>query len=95
MATERQLAEAGLADPREGPQRPWFRIQGTLDAQMMWYAVMRKATRGVYIGALCIRHSPHHASLLAEGWEEVSVAEVGIGDARGPAPDADTTFWSR
>jgi hypothetical protein len=30
----------------------------------------------VYIGSLCIRHSDHHASLLAQGWEEVGVGEI-------------------
>jgi hypothetical protein len=38
----------------------------------------------VYIGALAIRHQPHHASLLEQGWEEVAVDEIGV-------PDADTT----
>jgi hypothetical protein len=33
---------------------------------------------GVYIGALAIRHQPHHASLLADGWEDVAVDEIGI-----------------
>jgi hypothetical protein len=32
----------------------------------------------VYIGALAIRHQPHHASLLEQGWEEVAVAEIGV-----------------
>ena len=63
--------ESGTADPVEGPPAPWFRIQGGSDATTLWYAVMRKETRGVHIGALCIRHSDHHASLLAAGWEEV------------------------
>jgi hypothetical protein len=77
VATGRQLDEAGLSDPVEGPPAPWFRIKGTNDAITMWYAVMRKQTRGVYIGALCIRHSDHHASLLADGWDEVDVSEIG------------------
>jgi hypothetical protein len=76
VATGRQLVEGGLADPANGPQPPWFRIQGTGDATTLWYAVMRKMTRGVHIGALCIRHSDHHASLLASGWEEVPVDEI-------------------
>ena len=45
----------------------------------MWYAVMRKQTKGVHIGALCIRHSDHHASLLADGWVEVPIDEIGAG----------------
>jgi len=54
----------------------------------MWYAVMRKQTRGVYIGALCIRHSDHHASLLDQGWSEVPVDEIGVpgAEAEGAAP---------
>jgi hypothetical protein len=78
VATGRQLDEAGLSDPVEGPRPPWHRIQGTQDAITLWYAVMRKWTRGVYIGALCIRHSDHHASLLESGWEEVPVSEIGV-----------------
>ena len=53
----------------------------------MWYAVMRKEVReGVFIGALCIRHQDHHASLLQQGWQEVPVAEIaapGSGTAAG------------
>jgi hypothetical protein len=76
VATFRQLVEAGIADPDDGPTAPWHRIQGTQDATTLWYAVMRKQTRGVHIGALCIRHSDHHASLLSSGWEEVPVQEI-------------------
>jgi hypothetical protein len=43
----------------------------------MWYAVMRKRTRGVYIGALVLRHGGQHTSLLEEGWAEVPVQEIG------------------
>jgi hypothetical protein len=79
VATGRQLDEAGLSHPVDGPPPPWFAIKGTSDAITMWYAVMRKQTKGVHIGALCIRHSDHHASLLASGWEEVPVEEIGNG----------------
>ena len=58
------------------PQKPWHRIQGTGDATTMWYAVMRKHTRGIFIGALCIRHSDHHASLMQAGYQEVAVSEI-------------------
>lgn len=37
----------------------------------MWYAVLRKQERGVFIGTLAIRHGEHHASLLEQGWEEI------------------------
>jgi hypothetical protein len=77
VATFRQLVEAGIADPNAPmAPKPWFRIQGTGDATTMWYAVMRKETKGVYIGALCLRHTDHHALLLGEGWEEVPVPEI-------------------
>ena len=79
MATQRQLVEAGIAPPDDAPPRPWHRIQGTGDATTLWYAVMRKEVRdGVFIGALCIRHSDHHASLLQGGWQDVPVPEIGI-----------------
>jgi hypothetical protein len=76
VATRRQLVEAGLAPEDAPPPRPWHQVQGTGDATTMWYAVMRKQTRGIFIGALCLRHSDHHASLLQEGWQEVPVAEI-------------------
>jgi hypothetical protein len=76
VATRRQLIEAGVADEVEPPPRPWHRIQGTDDATTMWYAVFRKRVRGVFIGALALRHSDHHASLLEQGWEEVAVEEL-------------------
>jgi hypothetical protein len=77
VATRRQLVEAGIADEASAPPRPWFAIQGPRDASTLWYAVMRKRTRGVVIGSLCIRHSDHHASLLGSDWEEVEVAQIG------------------
>jgi hypothetical protein len=76
VATQRQLVEAGIVAEDEQPSLPWHRIQGTNDATTMWYAVMRKRTRGIFIGALAIRHGDHHASLLREGWEEVPVEEI-------------------
>jgi hypothetical protein len=44
----------------------------------MWYAVMRKRTRGIFIGTLCIRHTGRQASLEERGWEEVPVADIGV-----------------
>jgi hypothetical protein len=78
IATGRQLDEAGLSHPIDGPPPPWFAIKATSDATTLWYAVMRKQTKGVYIGALCIRHSDHHASLLEKGWQEVPNTEIGV-----------------
>jgi hypothetical protein len=77
VATQRQLIDAGIATEAELPGRPWHRIQGTGDASTMWYAVLRKKTRGIFIGALTLRHGAHHASLLAQGWEEVPIASIG------------------
>ena len=75
VATLKQLDEAGMVAQGRSP-KPWFPIQGTRDATTLWYAVMRKQVKHVYIGALCIRHSDHHASLLHTGWQEVSVEEI-------------------
>jgi hypothetical protein len=80
VATLRQLDESGLVSGGR-PPKPWFPIQGTRDATTLWYAVMRKKTRGVYIGSLVIRHSDHHASLLGEGWEEIPPEEIGVAGA--------------
>ena len=77
VATQRQLVDAGIAAQDGSVDPPWHRIQGTGDASTMWYAVMRKRTRGVYIGALVLRHGGQHTSLLEEGWAEVPVQEIG------------------
>ena len=76
VATQRQLIEAGVATAEEPPPRPWLRIQGTRDASTMWYAVLRKRERGIFIGTLVLRHSGHYASLLGRGWDEVPIAEI-------------------
>jgi hypothetical protein len=78
VATQRQLVEAGVARPDQPPPAPWHAVQGSGDASTMWYAVMRKRTRGVFIGTLCIRHGGHHASLLQQGWQEVAVDEIAV-----------------
>jgi hypothetical protein len=86
VATRRQLIEAGIATASDEPARPWLRIQGSDDATTMWYAVLRKQERGVFIGALAIRHGEHHASLLQAGWEEIPLDELRAGPlARGSA----------
>ena len=79
VATQHQLIAAGIASPERLPPRPWLRIQGTSDASTMWYAVMRKRERGIFIGTLVLRHSPHHALLMRSGWEEIPAAEIGVG----------------
>ena len=73
--------EAGIVAADAQPALPWHRIQGTRDASTMWYAVMRKQEKGVYIGTLVLRHGDHHASLLEGGWEEVSVGDISAGPA--------------
>jgi hypothetical protein len=87
VATRGQLADAGLVDEDEKPVAPWHPIQGPSDASTMWYAVMRKRTRGIFIGSLCIRHTGRQASLEADGWEEVPIADIGVVDgARSQRP---------
>jgi len=81
IATLSQLTEAGAVGPNALPLPPWYPIQGTRDATTLWYAVMRKQVRHKHIGALCIRHSDHHASLLEKGWREVPVEEIRTGPA--------------
>ena len=76
VATLRQLVEAGVTEPDAAPAAPWHPVRGDRDASTLWYAVMRKQTRGLFIGTLCIRHSDHHASLLGSGWQEVPVEEI-------------------
>ena len=76
VATRRQLVEAGVTPADADPQRPWLRIQGTRDASTMWYAVLRKHDRGIWLGALAMRHQGQYEHLLADGWEEVPVAEI-------------------
>ncbi len=84
MATGRQLGGAGLTAQDGTPGAPWYRIQGPSDASTMWYVVLRKRTRGVVIGALAFRHGGQYPSLLARGWEEVAIEDIG----RGLATDA-------
>ena len=78
VATQRQLIDADLVDETETPVDPWFRIQGPSDASTMWYAVLRKRERGVFIGTLCIRHTGRQTLLEQEGWEEVPVKGIGV-----------------
>jgi hypothetical protein len=77
VATKGQLAEAGLVDELEKPRPPWHPIQGPSDASTMWYAVMRKRERGIFIGTLCFRHTGRMDLLEERGWEEVPIGEIG------------------
>lgn len=76
IATLTQLIAAGVTAPENAPPAPWHPVRGDRDASTLWYAVMRKRVKDVFIGTLCIRHSDHHASLLQSGWQEVPVAEI-------------------
>jgi hypothetical protein len=78
VATRDQLAEAGLVDDDDRPVKPWHAIQGPDDASTMWYAVLTKRERGVFIGTLCIRHTGRQASLEQQGWQEVPVGAIGV-----------------
>ncbi len=84
MATQHQLVAAGIASREQHPPRPWLRINATGDATTMWYAVLRKREKGVFIGTLVFRHSPHHSSLLEQGWEEVPVGDIRPDGPQGP-----------
>src|SRR4051794_17522924 len=77
VATLPQLVASGVIADSGLPPRPWLRVQGTGDASTMWYAVMRKRERGVFIGTLVLRHSPHHALLTQQGWEEIEPSAIG------------------
>jgi hypothetical protein len=78
VATGAQLDEAGLVDDSGRPGPPWHRIQGPSDASTMWYSVLRKRERGIFIGTLCIRHTGRQASLEERGWQEVPVERIGL-----------------
>jgi hypothetical protein len=87
VATQRQLMDAGVAGADGLPPRPWHRVQGSVDASTMWFAVMRKRERGVYIGTLVLRHGDHHTLLGEQGWQEVPIAEIGVEPRPGPIAD--------
>jgi hypothetical protein len=78
VATQRQLAEARLVDDEEKPVAPWHPIKGDRDASTLWFAVLVKQMRGVFIGMLCIRHSDRQASMEQDGWVEVPVDSIGV-----------------
>src|SRR3954451_2451047 len=92
FATHTQLDEHGLIDRGGHASPPWHRIQATSDASTLWYALMRKHTRGIWLGALTMRSSDHRKKLLAEGWEEVPPEQTGASLRDGPAELAPTPF---
>ena len=76
MATADGLVEAGILASGEEPALPWHRINAPEDASTMWYAVLRRQERGIFLGTMVFRHGDHHASLLEAGWEEIPVGEI-------------------
>ena len=84
VATRKQLAAAGLLDAFDQPVLPWHPIQGPSDASTMWYSVLRRRERGVFIGTLAIRHTGRVASMAERGWEEIPIGQIGL-DGR-PVP---------
>jgi hypothetical protein len=89
VATQKQLIAAGIANADGDAPAPWHPIRGAHDATTMWYAVMRREERGIFIGSLVFRHTPHHDLLLQRGWQEVPVDEIGVPGVPGAAPAAD------
>ena len=82
VATRTQLAEADLVDDDSNPVAPWHPIQGPGDASTMWYVVMRKKDRGIFMGQLTVRHTGQQAFLEERGWEEVPIDQIRVnGDA--------------
>jgi len=77
IATVHQLIAAGITEGSDPPPRPWLRIQGSGDATTLWYAILRKRERGIYLGTLVMRHSTHHELLLSQGWEGIHPDDVG------------------
>lgn len=64
------------------PPRPWHRINASGDASTLWYAVLRKQERGIWLGTLAFRQGDHYSLLLHSGWQEVPVEAIA---AFGPA----------
>lgn len=54
----------------------------------MWYAVMRRPERDIYLASLVFRHSDHHRLLSEQGWEEIPIAEIRGGPAARGGPHA-------
>jgi hypothetical protein len=99
FATHTQLDAHGLLDENGRPRLPWRRIQATSDASTLWYALMRKRSHGIWLGALVMRSADHYAKLLGEGWEEVPPERTGVSLGEEPAELAPTPFdseaWER
>jgi hypothetical protein len=48
FATHAQLREHELLDRDGHAEPPWHKLQATRDASTLWYALMRKRTRGIW-----------------------------------------------
>jgi hypothetical protein len=99
FATHTQLRDHGLLDRDTRPLPPWHRIQATSDASTLWYSLMRKHTRGIWLGTLVMRSADHYRKLLDEGWEEVPPERTGVSLGEPPVELAPTPFdtetWER
>ncbi len=72
VATRKRLIEAGHLASRTAIRRARGTGSGhSDDATTLWYAVMRRREKGIFIGTLTLRHGDHHALLLERGWEEI------------------------
>jgi hypothetical protein len=78
IATYRQLVAAGIVPQDEKPELPWLRIQGPGGESTLWYVLLRKKERGVFIGTMCIRHTGRQALLEEQGWEEVPMEDIKV-----------------
>jgi hypothetical protein len=99
FATHTQLSAHGLLDEGGRAVPPWHRIQATSDASTLWYALLRKRSHGIWLGALAMRSADHYKKLLEDGWEEVPPQRTGasLGDGMvdlAPTP-FDTEAWER
>jgi len=77
FATHDQLREHELLDRDGRAQAPWHRVQAISNASTSWYALMRKRTHGIWLGALLMRSADHYRKLLGEGWEEAPPERCG------------------
>jgi hypothetical protein len=78
VATRSQLFDAGLADDDRRPHAPWHPIQGPDDASTMWYVLMRKQSKGIFMGQMTVRHGGNQAFLEEQGWVEVPLNEIHV-----------------
>jgi hypothetical protein len=78
VATRDQLADADLVDEDRKPVAPWHPIQGPGDASSMGYVLMRKQSKGIFMGQMTVRHGGNQAFLEEQGWVEVPLNEIHV-----------------